>query len=73
MTITIKKGQSISQFMVKDLLPEGSGGMATVVRATRNDGVEVALKICRIASDPFFATALKPRLKYFRNLIILGL
>jgi serine/threonine-protein kinase len=59
MAESIRKGQSISQFVVKDLLPEGSGGMAIVVQATRNDGAEVALKVCRSVSDPFFSNALK--------------
>ncbi len=68
MAVTIKKGQVISQFVVKELLPEGSGGMATVVQATRNDGVGVALKISRIATDPFFATALKAETEILQKL-----
>ncbi len=42
--------------------------MATVVRASRRDGLEVALKICRIASDPFFATALKAETEILQKL-----
>jgi serine/threonine-protein kinase len=58
MAIPIKKGQSISQFTVKDLLPEGSGGMATVVRAFSRQGIEVALKISHAADERYYADAL---------------
>ena len=53
MAVVIKKGQKIAQFTVKELLPEGSGGMATVVQATGSDGKEVALKISHSANDQF--------------------
>lgn len=53
MAVAIKKGQRIAQFTVKELLPEGSGGMATVVRAADSRGKDVALKISRNASDQF--------------------
>ncbi len=53
MSAAIKKGQKIAQFAVKELLPEGSGGMATVVRAIGSNGKEVALKISHSANDSF--------------------
>jgi serine/threonine-protein kinase len=42
--------------------------MATVVRAVGKDGIEVALKISRLASDPFYATALKAETEILQKL-----
>ncbi len=58
---TVKINQKISQFVIKEILPEGSGGMAFVVRAAyaKNGHGDVALKISRATNDRFFMNALK--------------
>jgi eukaryotic-like serine/threonine-protein kinase len=72
MAIAIKKGQRISQFTVKDLLPEGSGGMATVVRAVNANGDEVALKISHAANERYYGDALIAESEILQKLDHLG-
>jgi serine/threonine-protein kinase len=68
MGIEIKKGQVIAQFTVEELLPEGSGGMATVVHARGRDGSEVALKISHTTTERFYADALLAEVEILRKL-----
>jgi len=68
MGIEIKKGQVIAQFTVEELLPEGSGGMATVVCAVGHDGSKVALKISHAATERYYADALLAEVEILRKL-----
>ena len=70
MGTSLKKGQQISQFKIVEILPEGSGGMANVVKAQHNKtGSFLALKICR-SSDfgNFSVNALKAEVEILRRL-----
>jgi len=61
MSVNLKKGQVISQFRILEILPEGNGGMATVVKAANiNNSHNVALKLCRSSEySAFNVNALK--------------
>jgi len=71
--IALKKGIKISRYIVQELLNEERGGMARVVRATPegrtpNPTDDVALKISRTGTDPFFETALRAETEILRKL-----
>ena len=70
MAAALKKGQKISQFRIVEILPEGSGGMANVVKAQHiTNGNVLALKVCR-SSDfgNFSVNALKAEVEILRRL-----
>lgn len=70
MGMIIRKGQTISKFKIVDILPEGSGGMATVVKALCLDNSHhVALKISRSSNfDSFSKNALISEVEILRKL-----
>jgi serine/threonine protein kinase len=60
----------LGDYRIEEIMPEGRGGMARVVRAsfTRNPSKSVALKISRPSADGFFRQAIIEEVEVLKNL-----
>lgn len=68
--LKITPGMVMADYRIEEILPEGRGGMARVVKASfvRNPTKHVALKVARPSRDGFFRQAIIEEVEILKNL-----